>query len=92
MQLISLNGDGGIFSNDKLNKISLPSNLFILQDNQEGISLIDTTSSQATPIHSVSGIFNRAIFVQKEQNTLKILTNNLDQDKTRSLVFIDINV
>ena len=48
MRLVSLR-EGGGFSNDKYSEVALPSNAFILQDD-EGISVIDIEKKKGTLI------------------------------------------
>jgi hypothetical protein len=64
-QLISLNGGGGVISNDEVDSVASPCNVFIMQD-ENGVALIDVSSLTGTVIHSVNGNYNSGLFIEKK--------------------------
>ncbi len=78
-------------SNDKVQLVEPPSNAFIIQDDI-GVSLIDVSTNSATLIHSLEGRTNDALFIEKTEGKLRLLTNILDEEHVRNLVTIEINL
>ena len=68
-----------------------PSNHFISQDD-DGVFIIDVTTSSRTLIHAAHGFANYGIFVEKTQEILTIFTNEWIGDNMRSLITIEIDL
>ena len=81
MRLVSLR-EGGGFSNEKYSEVALPSNAFILQDD-EGISVIDIEKKKGTLIQKVNGDKNNGMFIEKRESGLDIHTNGKNRDNNK---------